>query len=92
MVVEEEEDEEDEEDEEEHMQEPEQDAEEGQQEQQKQQRLVSRLLVKLFLHTLEGPLRVRCGTGRDAGEVLSHTLTKHTQVHPQKSVYNGFII
>jgi len=91
--VEEEEDEEDEEDEEEHMQEPEQDAEEGQQEQQKQQRLVSRLLVvKLFLHTLEGPLRVRCGTGRDAGEVLSHTRTKHTQVHPQKSVYTGFII
>ena len=86
--MEEEEDEEDEEDEEEHMQEPEQDAEEGQQEQQKQQRLVSRLLVvKLFLHTLEGPLRVRCGTGKDAGEVLSHIHKKHTHTHILKSQY-----
>ena len=62
---------------------------EQEQEQQQQQELV---LVKLFLHTLEGPLRVWCGTGRDAGEVLSHTRTKHTQIHPQKSVYSGFIV
>jgi hypothetical protein len=87
------EEEEDEEEEQEHMQEQDQDAEEeeqdAEQEEEEEEELQQQelVLVKLFLHTLEGPLRVRCGTGKDAGEVLSHIHKKNTHTHILKSQY-----